>query len=157
MTTQILRLTSDDIRGFNEIENAVLECAEGLHDGEIADRYDRIGEILLANASVHDLDEDIVNLQSFARCVACELLSKEMQARHFRGNCWALEPPVSKWEGRNRDSSEIRSIDKQKIAMTLILLRHLERDPKYLTATKVLIDYETRYELWGNEDAINRD
>ncbi len=157
MISELLSLSPTEISGFDKILNAIAECNNSLSDSDVGDRYSLIGEILFENVHLHDLDEDIVNLQAFARCVACELLSLPMQVKHFRGKCWDFEPPMKKREGRNTDSSEIRPIEKQKIAMTMTLVGHLHRDEKFAIAAKSLGDFETRHSLWTEEDSIDRD
>ncbi|CUI04834.1 hypothetical protein [Massilia antarctica] len=157
MEAHEISLTLADIAMVERIEYAVLECGEGLSDEETGVRYWRIGDILLANAHIHDLDEDICNLQCLARCIGCELMSSALRARHFRGNCWSFEPPYTKHHGHNGRGSDIRPREKQKTAMVMTLLVILNHEAVFAAGVKVLEDYQVRHDLWTEADYIYRE
>ena len=157
MKSHDIPLMLADIAMVERIEYTVLECVEGLSDEEVGERYWRIGDILLANARIHDLDEDISNLQCLARCIGCELMSSALRIRYFRGNCWSFEPPYTKHHGYNNGSSEIRPVEKQKTAMTLVLLNFLNYETVFVPGVNVLQDYVARHALWTTADHIDRE
>lgn len=157
MNAHEISLRLADIAMVNRIEYAVLECGEGLSDEEVGKRYWLIGDILLTNAHIHDLDEDIGNLQCLARCIGCELMSSALRTRHFRGNCWSFDPPYTKHHGCNNGSSEIRPLEKQKTAMVMVLLHFLNYETVFVPGVDVLQDYVVRHALWTKADDIDRD
>ncbi|MDQ1834581.1 hypothetical protein [Massilia scottii] len=152
MKTHEISLMLADIAMVEQIEYALLECEEDLSEEEIGVRYWRIGDILLANARIHDLDEDLMNLLCLSRCVACALLCEPMRTRHFHGKCWEFKPPYTRHHGNNDSSSDVRPVETQKVAMVMNLLHFLRYDPVFVPGIKVLQAYHLRHDLWTAAD-----
>ncbi len=69
-----LKLSREHIENLDLLEELVFDCLS-LSKAELQERSLGIGRILYANAIRLELDEDIDQLSSFAKCVAGEIMS----------------------------------------------------------------------------------
>ena len=134
-----ITLSRADVRHIDEIGNAVLEC-ERLDDAEVGIRYRLIGDLIHANVTRLDLEEDTLQIVDIAKRIAGELVGTRLRRYWFDSDsCWdKWRPNHSPWfsrkiDGKNSEGDEymLRSIPDQKIAMVDMALVLLESDPTY--------------------------
>lgn len=149
-------ITRDQLLYLAEIENTVLEC-EIAGDEEISERYSSIGDMLHANVTKLDLDENTMQIVDFAKRLAGEVSSSETR-RHWFGSdsCWEYYVHTStpwlhkKIDGKNAPSDDewlLRSVPDQKIAMVDMALVVWDRDATLRTGARALRAYQDAHGL----------
>lgn len=139
MSTEAHTITQSPLLGMEDIEKAVLDSA-ALTPAEAEERFRRIGDILLLNVQVLDLDEDIDNLATFAVGAAEELSDflRERTLRFAGRRHWQYRPLILKKGGNNDAFSDLYPPEFRKETMMECLLYNLCKDDRFAEGANAL-------------------
>lgn len=158
---EVATITAADIQGAEQIPALVRGC-EGADVEQLRSRYLQIGDILATNVSRLELDEDILQLTGFARCVGCQVIATEARAADIDA-CWrpALyrkHPPfLRKQGGRNMTWSEVRPPDRQQALMIRTLAAILGEKAAFKAGARAIIEFQDSQQLVTDADIIERE
>lgn len=149
----VRRLANEEILNFLEIFCVVDDFSRS-DKRKVSELFWRLGDLLWESARHLELDEHVSNLILFANCVACDVAALSQGKTLADDNYWEWQIFLLKRNGENSPSSDIRTVEKQKIAMAGTLARLLKFAPNYIEVSEALMKFHDENDLWLEADWV---
>jgi len=147
-------LCGQDVFDIPAIATFLREC----HDADaslIGKVHATLGDMLADRADRLRLDEDLVNLIGFAKCVGVEIVRRSGGNNSVIKDAWRGNVFIVKEDGSNSKDSDVRSKEKQKIAMLFAFANALQFGVDLKEVAHCLLRFQEENNLWKEEDYLD--